>query len=209
MKQTSNFFLFGISIILLGATLFLNISHTVITNESIVLVFVGILATFIVVGNYAQVTDIRNSTNNQIIELESKTQQKIEELNKLYAEIIDTSHKIEKIEKNMDFNAAEAYRLYGVVCYDKKLYRNSCVYLLQAVSLYTKDSDDDSNALLDLVVEQLVPEKWNHKSQLETTFKYEKYIKKVSEFPEKYKQKEMIINSFENFKIEEKKNNII
>ena len=158
MKQTNNFLLFGISIILLGASLFLNISHTVITNESIVLVFVGILATFIVVGNYAQVTEIRNNTNSQINELESKIQQKLDELNELNTVMTKTSNRIMKIEKDMDYNAAEAYRLYGVFCYDKKLHRSSCKYLLDAVSLYSKNSkDDDSNVLLDIVLAIFYP----------------------------------------------------
>ena len=139
MKQTINFLLFGISIILLGASLFLNISHTVITNESIVLVFVGILATFIVVGNYAQVIDIRNSTNTQINDLELKTRNKIEELNKLYVEMTETSNKLKKVEKNTDFNAAEAYRLYGAFCFDKEYYKNSSKYLLDAITLYYKN----------------------------------------------------------------------
>jgi len=47
-------FLFSI-IALCGAYVYKNI---VIVNESIMLIFVGVLATFIVVGNYAQVKDI-------------------------------------------------------------------------------------------------------------------------------------------------------
>lgn len=200
MKQKNIFSLFGISLILLGASIFLNISHIVITNESIVLVFVGILATFIVVSNYAQVIDIRDNTNKQIKELESRTQKKIDDLNKLYNEMNEASNRIKKIEKDMDFNAAEAYRLYGIFCYDKNLYKNSCKYLLDAVSLYSKNSeDDDSNTILDLVLEMLEPNNWNDESQKEIDFNYEDCLKKVNELPDKYNQKKKIIDSMETF----------
>ncbi|NLE03667.1 MAG: hypothetical protein GX638_02545 [Crenarchaeota archaeon] len=82
MKQLANYWLFGISLILLGASLILNISHTVICNESLVITFVGILATFIVVGNYAQTTN-----------LETKTSKKIEEFDNQLVEIVKTTDK--------------------------------------------------------------------------------------------------------------------
>jgi hypothetical protein len=58
---------------LLGISISLNISDAVITNESIVLAFIGVLATFIVVGNFAQVSEIRNIIENKIKSLEHKT----------------------------------------------------------------------------------------------------------------------------------------
>ena len=51
----TNYWLLIISIVLIVVSISLNISTTVITDASIVLVFVGILATFVVVSNYAQV----------------------------------------------------------------------------------------------------------------------------------------------------------
>jgi hypothetical protein len=54
-------FLFSI-IAICGAFVFKN---TVIVDESIVLIFVGIVATFVVVGNYAQVKDIENKFNKE------------------------------------------------------------------------------------------------------------------------------------------------
>jgi hypothetical protein len=55
----------------------------VITETSIVLVFVGILATFVVVSNYAQVQEIRKEYDKKIIELQSQikiTESKNEEI---------------------------------------------------------------------------------------------------------------------------------
>ena len=208
MEKTINFWLFGISIILLGASLFLNVSHTVVTNESIVLVFVGILATFIVVGNYAQVTEIKNNTNIQIKNLELKTQNKIDELNKLFGQITEASERIKLIEKNADLNAADARRLYGAFCLDRKLYRNSCKHLLDTVSLYTKYESYPKlcDTLLNAVVNNIGSEKWNSTSQKKIIFNYQEYLAKVKEFPDKYTQKQKIIDLLETYSKEEIEN---
>ena len=58
---------------MLGISISLNISDAVITNESIVLAFIGVLAKFIIVGNFAQVSEIRNIIENKINSLEHKT----------------------------------------------------------------------------------------------------------------------------------------
>ena len=58
---------------MLGISISLNISDAVITNESIVLAFIGVLAIFIIVGNFAQVSEIRNIIENKIKSLEHKT----------------------------------------------------------------------------------------------------------------------------------------
>jgi hypothetical protein len=67
----SNWFLIGIIIILLGWIGFLH-CQTVINpnNVTLILSFVGILATFVIVGNYAQVKEIENGFNRKIIKLE-------------------------------------------------------------------------------------------------------------------------------------------
>lgn len=56
--------------------------RVVINNESIVLVFVGILATFVVVGNYAQVLTIKNDFSKNIEELSKEFSLKIQEIKK-------------------------------------------------------------------------------------------------------------------------------
>ncbi|MDR3226739.1 MAG: hypothetical protein LBT56_03610, partial [Prevotellaceae bacterium] len=59
-------FLFSL-IAICGAFFYKN---TVLTNESIVLIFVGILATFVVVSNYIQVKSIEDRTEKQINSLQ-------------------------------------------------------------------------------------------------------------------------------------------
>jgi len=208
MKQTINFGLFGISLILLGASLFLNVSHTVITNESIVLVFVGIIATFIVVGNYAQVTEIRNNTHSQIKDLELNTKYKIDELNKLYDKMTETSEKLKTVENRLAYNAAEAYRLYGAYCFNRKLYRNSCQYLLDAVSLFNKSTSNPKmdEKILSFVIRNLEPVNWNNFNQKQIDFDYQDYLRKVKELPDNYAQKQRIIDLLEIYNKEELEN---
>lgn len=201
MNKKNSFWLFGISLILLGASLFLNISHTIITNESIVLVFVGILATFVVVGNYAQVTEIRNSTNKQIDDLDTETQKKIDHLNNLHIKMEETSLKIEELEKSSRFNAAEAYRLFGIFSYDKDMFRTSNEYLLYSLSLYFQCEQQLNaiDAMLDLVLKNFKPENWNHESQKGRVFSYQKFIEKVKMFPNEYPQKQKILDLLESY----------
>lgn len=70
LKFASNYWLFGILIFLVGADICCHISCFVVTSESIVLTFVGILATLVVVGNYAQVKAIENKMDEKIQKLE-------------------------------------------------------------------------------------------------------------------------------------------
>ncbi len=49
------------------------IEHTIITsNESIILIFAGLIATFIVVGNYAQVQNIKKEFEDRINKLDEQ-----------------------------------------------------------------------------------------------------------------------------------------
>ena len=74
-RVVGGYWLFGISLIMLGGALASNISHNVITDESVVLVFVGILATFVVVGNYAQVKSIEEKMEKKFEFLDEKTKE--------------------------------------------------------------------------------------------------------------------------------------
>jgi len=62
--------LFGVGIILIFVSITLNISQIVVTKESIVLFFIGVLATFVVVSNYSQVSDIKSDIEYKIEKLE-------------------------------------------------------------------------------------------------------------------------------------------
>lgn len=78
-----NNWLFGLAIIMLGASIISNISYYIVTNESIVLFFVGVLATFVVVGNFAQTKSIKDELeekNEQLQKNTDETQNKIKSI---------------------------------------------------------------------------------------------------------------------------------
>jgi hypothetical protein len=208
MNTKINFWLLGIAIILLGASIFLNISHTVITNESLVLTFIGILATIIVVGNFAQVAEIRNDTTKQINDLESRTQTKINELNTLYQRLSEASEKIIKIEKNTYYVAGEAYRLYAVYTKDKKSYKKAVGHTINAIYCYNLAGTVPSMIvnLLDNLLNNLKPENWS-KDITDKIFNYDEYLKKVKDFPDTYVQKQDIIHLLELHQANDNKKN--
>jgi hypothetical protein len=202
-----NYWLIGISLILLGSSIFLNISHTVITSESVVLTFVGILATFIVVGNYYQVIQIKNEANNQIKELEIKTQKKLDALDKLLIEFKNTSKKIEEIEKRTIINSAEAYRLFGNFTADRENFHASTGHYLHSLLLYKEAchvlKPTILNGILDTILINLKPENWNED---DADCDYDNLIKRVKLLPDTYAQKQVIIDLLEKYKEEEKNN---
>ena len=71
------FFVIGLLIIIFGFDIYCNIDYICVTDESIVLVFVGILATFIVLGNYAQVVKIENDLKEEIQRKATKEARKV------------------------------------------------------------------------------------------------------------------------------------
>jgi hypothetical protein len=204
MNRPTNFWLFGISLILLGISIFLNISQTVITNESVVLTFIGILATFIVVGNYTQVTDIRNNTNKQITDLETKTQKKIDELDLLILNFNKTSEKIEKLELETYYNSAESYRLYGALNIDKKEYKIAVRQLINSARYYLKAEivPEKLNKVLDNIIINLQPIYWNLNQNLSDS-EYGVLLEAVKNFPDIYTQKQQIIDLLEKYREEQ------
>ena len=190
----------GISIILLGASLFLNISNTIITNDSIVLTFVGILATFIVVGNYAQVTEIRNSTNSQIKDLETYTQSEIQKLEKLQAEISKATKKLEENEKRTNYVAGEAYRLYGNITREKGMFRLSTAHYISALHSYclSEDIPNHIKDTLDFILKNLQQENWNKTGQ-PMDFNYDSKISAFKILSDTYDEKQKIIELLEKY----------
>lgn len=71
---------------MLGVSIALNINEIVIGSESIVLTFIGILATFVVMSNYAQVKDVERKNEEQVKELERKNDATKVELKKYIEE---------------------------------------------------------------------------------------------------------------------------
>ena len=69
-RVISNYWLFCIVIILVGVSIFINISHTVIDSQNLIIGFVGVLATFIVVSNYMQVKEIEKEFKKKVAGME-------------------------------------------------------------------------------------------------------------------------------------------
>jgi hypothetical protein len=123
----SNWFLFTISIILLGISICLNISHTIIDGQNIVIGFIGVIATFIVVSNYMQVRDVKaeferkiqemeSEFNNRIIDQDSKNKNIInnvdEKINKgIEKGIKDIHEEIEKAKSEINYYVSDDFYL--------------------------------------------------------------------------------------------------
>ena len=100
-KFVSNYWLFGILIFMIGIDISCHFSRCAVSHESIVLTFIGILATFIVVGNYAQVKDLERKLD----ELRTQTANKLEYFENMHIEILQAfidsnTFKINGLEKD-------------------------------------------------------------------------------------------------------------
>ncbi len=93
-----NHWILCISIILLTISISLNISRITVSNESIVLTFIGILTTFVVVSNYAQVKDVQSQFEQKVIDINLANRAQIE---KLESEFNDKSSELfERFEQH-------------------------------------------------------------------------------------------------------------
>ncbi len=92
-------------------------------NDNIVITFLGALAAFVVISNYAQMVDIRDQTNKRIKELDDKLENmnnKVDGMEKtieIDKERIQT--KFEAIAKMMLVAKGEFYRYYVIYQQDK------------------------------------------------------------------------------------------
>jgi hypothetical protein len=201
------FFLFGFSVLFSLSSICLHVSNVIITSESIVLTFIGVLATFIVIGNYSQVTDIRNDTFTQIKNYKDEIQNKIDELEKLHVKVKDATEKINLIEKRTNFNSAEANRIYGNITTEKKMNRLAVSYYIDAVYFYYI-SDKDSTARIDrlllVIIDLLRPENWAI-NEIDYEFNYEENLKTLEAFPESCTKKMDIIRLLKDRSSEVKK----
>jgi len=96
---------------------------TVILNESIVLIFVGILATFVVVSNYIQVNSIEKKFDEKIKEVDEKFDRK--------AKAIE--------EKFNDLSAIQLYTLDAYLMFFDKEYKDSLDFAMWALKLIVRD----------------------------------------------------------------------
>jgi hypothetical protein len=211
MKNKS-YWLFGTSILLLICSIALNISHSIITNESIVLTFIGILATFILVGNYAQVTEIRNSTQAKVDEQRQQTEKKLAELQTLYHDLQKKTETIKQLEYKIHLVSADASRILGGLTSDTKAHRSSVEHLIQSIySLYKSKTLNKSNVLIldkliGSIINSLEPNNWNCQEAKFCDFDFEYNINLVKNLPSTTPHKEEILNLLEKRKNEVIKN---
>jgi uncharacterized membrane protein (DUF485 family) len=124
IKQTNgNWFIVGIIILLIGFDIFIHIPIVDIQSSyfGAIMGFVGILATFIVVGNYAQVKDIKDEFKTKVDEFKTKMKEseiKIEEIEKESNKVIN--------EKIKDYSHTVTGSMYIIM--GKQEYDNCRIY---------------------------------------------------------------------------------
>ena len=128
------------SIIMLGFSIFVNYGSIDITNESIVLSFIGILATFVVVGNYSQTIQIKAETEKAIKEIEVRQD-----------ELLILESKLEILKDKQSFNAIELYRSIGNMYFKNNEYFAGIHYFFMAINSFndTNDTSDYSSFFQD------------------------------------------------------------
>jgi hypothetical protein len=124
-----------------------------ISDDSIVVAFIGIIATFVVISNYMQLRDVKTESLNKIVEIEDKFKYKTKEIeNTLQSKIestkdflinqartdIDTLHKNDNI-KFLEYDIELHYNtLQALICYDSQKYIASLYYCMIGLSYLNK-----------------------------------------------------------------------
>ncbi|MDR2066144.1 MAG: hypothetical protein LBP85_10620 [Prevotellaceae bacterium] len=109
-------FLWGIVIILLGAIFFSQIEYFKIRDNHVGLVlgFIGVLATFVVVGNYVQVKEVKNDFVAESAKSEKKIEaleDRIEKLHESMSNAHDTIKELRNLGDKAELIAKELYFL--------------------------------------------------------------------------------------------------
>lgn len=216
MKKTVSILIAVVGIMLALISISLNISNLTVTDESIVLVFVGILATLVVVGNYAQVLEIQNNTKTQIQDLKTETQTefkkleemqeqvsiKIQELDKIQLNIANISKDIEnkesrilELEKSIRNQTVEHYVHIGDYLIFTKSFRTSTGYFIEALKTMfdcNQDYDDNfANVIMDAILINLDDNQW---ASDDVRFNYDKYVGNILLFPDSYEKRDEILD---------------
>lgn len=151
------YWFFGTALFMLGVSIALNIDKSVLTNESIVLTFIGILATFIVVGNYAQVSEIKNEFSSKINDIridkeaieetKKEIEQAKEEIEKTKKEIEQAKEEIEQAKTDIADLRGESYRLLAITANERKLKLLAINYALNALEYFVQSKKKDKEDL--------------------------------------------------------------
>lgn len=169
-KFCSNYWLFGIAVVLLGAdTVFHISSMVVITDTTIVLAFMGGLATFVVIGNYIQVQNIKNEFEAKVVEMKKEFEKQVVEMKK------EVEEKIKELKKQGD-------RLEKDIKENKDEYEKN----VRIIKRERKDFLKFSPRMNDLLV---IIEKYNDKEPISNNFDVFKEIR------DKIKNDDIYINA--------------
>jgi hypothetical protein len=145
-KETVFFWISGasilFSIIALCASFVSN--RMIISSESVVLFFIGVIATFIVVGNYAQVKDIESRFSERSGELEDGYKAKVGEISQIKDEILSIKEDIYKTKKQLyeqmrlfvDYRDYDELRRVAEEAFEKNEYTKALVKALQSAAIY-------------------------------------------------------------------------
>ncbi|MBP1638943.1 MAG: hypothetical protein H6Q17_526 [Bacteroidetes bacterium] len=205
--KNKNYWLFGASILLLIISIALNISSFVLTNEAIVLVFVGILATFIVVGNYAQVAEIKKEFQDKIKEINDGNKT---ERNKLNAELQDKTKELQDLKNSVLYNIGETYRTLSYTSINENLCKSSVGYAIKGVNAYEQSRDFNeqkykesySEGLSQMILSILKDKtNWEKESDFDN-----KRIEEVKQFPDYIREKYQIITLLQKYEEKKSKN---
>jgi len=154
-----------------------------ISNESIVLTFVGILAAFVVISNYAQVKGVENNFNKNISKIENLANDVDEIKKQVYGDLanslITNSYNIEK-EKHKDI--AFDYVLHAIILLLKNNidYIFDCIVGQDLIYRFGKNQQIDKN-----IKKEILNEISRTKIKSEGVEELKKYI---SELADKNKQ---------------------
>ncbi|KAA6303185.1 MAG: hypothetical protein EZS26_000788 [Candidatus Ordinivivax streblomastigis] len=109
-----NHWLLFILVILLGISISLNISRTIVDSEGLVIGFIGVLATFIVVSHFIQVKEVKSDLLTEIYKIKdslyAKTKEFEDKLDEEFVKKNDT--KIIEYKLEMYYNMLEGYIIF-------------------------------------------------------------------------------------------------
>lgn len=206
MNWIKNNWLKVINFCLIGVVISILISKVEITNDALILGFIGVLATFIVVGNYAQVGQIKSDTEKLVKELElknkeDKAQLKLE-IEKKLNKILEAQIEIEKLKvkildtsEELIYRAGETSRMFGAFSLDKKLFKNATAHFVMAI-LYYQYGERNVKKIIDEMIDHIIiclsKKNWQNSKEKEQ-FDYDLIIEGVNTFKIDQKKKDEII----------------
>lgn len=87
MKEEIKYIILIVGIVILEFVIIFAAKNSYISDQGIVIAFLGVLATFVVIGNYAQVAEIKQETKKDLAEMKAN-------VDKMYGEMFDPHGKL-------------------------------------------------------------------------------------------------------------------